>query len=151
MSQDAQFDFRVAYVDLFIYATLFISSQQLKTLELHQVYSNGLLSRLIVKIHIIIKKIETHIPFHRFRLVALTNMDRSPSESSLEKIERTDVIEISSHNAIVMQTKENAEVEKEEAIREAVAKVEAEWRSKMETEVAYITAKYDSEKQVSCG
>ncbi|XP_050549281.1 RB1-inducible coiled-coil protein 1-like isoform X3 [Spodoptera frugiperda] len=85
----------------------------------------------------------------RFRLVALTNMDRSPSESSLEKIERTDVIEISSHNAIVMQTKENAEVEKEEAIREAVAKVEAEWRSKMETEVAYITAKYDSEKQLS--
>ncbi|XP_050549378.1 RB1-inducible coiled-coil protein 1-like isoform X5 [Spodoptera frugiperda] len=85
----------------------------------------------------------------RFRLVALTNMDRSPSESSLEKIERTDVIEISSHNAIVMQTKENAEVEKEEAIREAVAKVEAEWRSKMETEVAYITAKYDSEKQMA--
>lgn len=85
----------------------------------------------------------------RFRLVALTNMDRSPSESSLEKIERTDVIEISSHNAIVMQTKENAEVEKEEAIREAVAKVEAEWKSKMEAEVAYITAKYDSEKQLS--
>ncbi|CAH0700739.1 unnamed protein product [Spodoptera exigua] len=85
----------------------------------------------------------------RFRLVALTNMDRSPSESSLEKIERTDVIEISSHNAIVMQTKENAEVEKEEAVREAVAKVEAEWRSKMEAEVASITAKYDSEKQLS--
>ncbi|KAJ8729559.1 hypothetical protein PYW08_001140 [Mythimna loreyi] len=85
----------------------------------------------------------------RFRLVALTNMDRSPSESSLEKIERTDVIEISSHNAIVMQTKENAEVEKEEAVREAVAKAEAEWKAKMETEIAAINTKYDSEKQLS--
>lgn len=75
-------------------------------------------------------------------------MDRSPSESSLEKIERTDVIEISSHNAIVMQTKENAEVEKEEAVREAVAKAEAEWKMKMEAEIAAINAKYDSEKQV---
>uniref|UniRef100_A0A2A4KA47 RB1-inducible coiled-coil protein 1 n=1 Tax=Heliothis virescens TaxID=7102 RepID=A0A2A4KA47_HELVI len=85
----------------------------------------------------------------RFRLVALTNMDRSPSESSLEKIERADVIEISSHTAIVMQTKENAEVEKEEAVREAVAKVEAEWKIKLEAEVAAITSKYDSEKQLS--
>nr|XP_049706609.1 RB1-inducible coiled-coil protein 1 isoform X2 [Helicoverpa armigera]XP_049708218.1 RB1-inducible coiled-coil protein 1-like isoform X2 [Helicoverpa armigera] len=85
----------------------------------------------------------------RFRLVALTNMDRSPSESSLEKIERADVIEISSHTAIVMQTKENAEVEKEEAVREAVAKVEAEWKLKLEAEVAAITSKYDSEKQLS--
>lgn len=81
-------------------------------------------------------------------MVALTNMDRSPSGSSLEKIERTDVIEISSHNAIVIQTKENAEVEKEEAIREAVAKVEMEWKTKMETEFAAINSKYDSEKQV---
>ncbi|XP_063891101.1 RB1-inducible coiled-coil protein 1 isoform X2 [Helicoverpa armigera] len=85
----------------------------------------------------------------RFRLVALTNMDRSPSESSLEKIERADVIEISSHTAIVMQTKENAEVEKEEAVREAVAKVEAEWKLKLEAEVAAITSKYDSEKQLA--
>ncbi|CAD0196283.1 unnamed protein product [Chrysodeixis includens] len=85
----------------------------------------------------------------RFRLVALTNMDRSPSESSLEKIERTDVIEISSHNAIVMQTKENAEVEKEEAVREAVAKAEAEWKAKLEAEVAAATAKQDTEKQLT--
>lgn len=86
----------------------------------------------------------------RFRLVALTNMDRSPSESSLEKIERTDVIEITSHNAIVMQTKENAEVEKEEAVREALAKAEADWKMKLEAELAAINSKHDSEKQV-CG
>lgn len=75
-------------------------------------------------------------------------MDRSPSESSLEKIERTDVIEISSHNAIVMQTKENAEVEKEEAVREALAKAEAEWKAKLEAEVAAASAKQDTDKQV---
>ncbi|XP_026757474.2 RB1-inducible coiled-coil protein 1 isoform X2 [Galleria mellonella] len=85
----------------------------------------------------------------RFRLVALTNMDRSPSESSLEKIERTDVIEISNHNAIVMQTKENAEVEREEAVKEAVAKCEAEWKQKMESELDAIKAKYEAEKQVT--
>ncbi|XP_037298027.1 RB1-inducible coiled-coil protein 1 isoform X2 [Manduca sexta] len=85
----------------------------------------------------------------RFRLVALTNMDRSPSESSLEKIERTDVIEISSHNAIVMQTKENAEVEKEEAVRQAVAKCEAEWKQKYEADIALLRTPHDLERQVS--
>ncbi|XP_028155808.1 RB1-inducible coiled-coil protein 1 isoform X1 [Ostrinia furnacalis] len=85
----------------------------------------------------------------RFRLVALTNMDRSPSESSLEKIERTDVIEISSHNAIVMQTKENAEVEKEEAVKDAVTKAEAEWKAKMEAELASVKAKLETEKQTT--
>ncbi|XP_049871994.1 RB1-inducible coiled-coil protein 1 isoform X2 [Pectinophora gossypiella] len=85
----------------------------------------------------------------RFRLVALTNMDRSPSESSLEKIERTDMIEISSHNAIVMQTKENAEVEKEEAVRQAVAKLESEWQQKFDSDVAALKAKYETEKQVT--
>lgn len=80
----------------------------------------------------------------RFRLVALTNMDRSPSESSLEKIERTDVIEITNHNAIVMQTKENAEVEKEEAVRQAVAKCEDEWKQKLESELGALKAKSDT-------
>ncbi|XP_063376066.1 RB1-inducible coiled-coil protein 1 [Cydia fagiglandana] len=81
----------------------------------------------------------------RYRLVALTNMDRSPSESSLEKIERSDVIEITSHNAIVMQTKENAEVEKEEAI----AKVTAELQQKFTEEINAIKAKYEAEKQIT--
>lgn len=85
----------------------------------------------------------------RFRFVALTNVDRSPSESSLEKIERTDVIEISNHNAIMMQTKENAEVEKEEAIKQAVAKCEEEWRQKLDAEVAALNSKCDAEKQVT--
>ncbi|GBP23114.1 RB1-inducible coiled-coil protein 1 [Eumeta japonica] len=85
----------------------------------------------------------------RFRLVALTNMDRSPSESSLEKIERTDVIEITSHNAIVMQTKENAEVEKEQAVQEAMEKCEKEWQQKLEQEISNLKAKYEFERQVT--
>ncbi|CAG9567347.1 unnamed protein product [Danaus chrysippus] len=86
----------------------------------------------------------------RFRLVALTNnMDRSPSESSLEKIERTDVIEIVSHNAILMQTKQNAEVEKEEAVKEAVEKCKAEWEQKLNAEICLLKAKYEAEKQVT--
>ncbi|XP_072936343.1 RB1-inducible coiled-coil protein 1-like isoform X1 [Epargyreus clarus] len=85
----------------------------------------------------------------RFRLVALTNMDRSPSESSLEKIERTDMIEITSHNAIVMHTKENAEVEKEEAIKEAVEKCKTECEQKLNAELALLKAKYETDKQVT--
>ncbi|XP_050675429.1 RB1-inducible coiled-coil protein 1 isoform X2 [Leptidea sinapis] len=86
----------------------------------------------------------------RFRLVALTNnMDRSPSESSLEKIERTDMIEISHHNSIVMQTKENAEVEKEQAVRQSLEKCTAEWEQKLSAEITLIKAKYEAEKQVT--
>ncbi|KAL4715117.1 hypothetical protein ACJJTC_012164 [Scirpophaga incertulas] len=85
----------------------------------------------------------------RFRLVTLTNMDRSPSESSLEKIERTDVIEIASHNAIVMQTKENAEIERDEAVKEAMSKVEAKWQEKMEEGLAKLKSKLEAEKQVT--
>ncbi|CAH2104840.1 unnamed protein product [Euphydryas editha] len=86
----------------------------------------------------------------RFRLVALTNnMDRSPSESSLEKIERTDVIEISNHNAIVMQTKENAEVEKERAVKDAIEKCKEEFDQKLNAEIAALKVKYETDKQVS--
>ncbi|XP_053624593.1 RB1-inducible coiled-coil protein 1 isoform X2 [Plodia interpunctella] len=85
----------------------------------------------------------------RFRLVAITNMDRSPSESSLEKIERTDVIEIASHNAIVMQTKENAEVEKEEAIKKTAAVYEAYWKAKAEEEITAFKTKVENEKQAA--
>ncbi|XP_013133838.1 PREDICTED: RB1-inducible coiled-coil protein 1 isoform X2 [Papilio polytes] len=94
-------------------------------------------------------KAEIEVMRSRFRFVALTNMDRSPSESSLEKIERADVIEINSHNAIVMQTKENAEVEKEEAVRVAVEKCRAECEQKISAEVASLKAKFEADKQVT--
>lgn len=103
----------------------------------------------ILYLFINLNNFKTTIFISRFRLVALTNMDRSPSESSLEKIERTDVIEITNHNAIVMQTKENAEVEKEEAVKQAVAKCESEWAQKLDTELSVLKAKCETEKQVS--
>lgn len=84
----------------------------------------------------------------RFRLVALTSTDRSPSESSLEKIERTDVIEITNHNSIIMQTKENAEVEKEEAVKKAIEECEKKWQMKMEEEIMNLKDKHEIENQL---
>ncbi|KAL0894622.1 hypothetical protein ABMA27_013184 [Loxostege sticticalis] len=119
-----------------------------KKLEEIEVHKQKEIKEMQEKMHMDYKA-EIESMRSRFRLVALTNMDRSPSESSLEKIERTDVIEITSHNAIVMQTKENAEVEKEEAVREAVTKAEAEWKAKMEAELASMKAVLETEKQVT--
>lgn len=77
----------------------------------------------------------------RFRLVALTSMDRSPSESSLEKIERPDMIEITNHKAILQQTKEDMEIEREEAIKLALEQQEQEFER--------MRFKNESEKQVN--
>lgn len=85
----------------------------------------------------------------RYRLVALTSVDRSPSESSLEKIERTDMIEISTHKAILLQTKADLEIEKEEAVKEASDKLEEELKVKHAAELDKLKSKYDSEKQVN--
>lgn len=85
----------------------------------------------------------------RFRLVALTSVDRSPSESSLEKIERTDMIEISTHKAILLQTKADLETEKEEAVKEAVDKLEEELKTKHAAELETFKLKVESEKQAN--
>ncbi|CAH2066391.1 unnamed protein product, partial [Iphiclides podalirius] len=119
-----------------------------KKLEEMEVQKQKEIKELQEKMHLDFKA-EIESMRSRFRLVALTNMDRSPSESSLEKIERTDVIEINNHNAIVMQTKENAEVEKEEAVRVAVAKCKAEFDEKTAADIASLKAKYEAEKQVT--
>lgn len=56
----------------------------------------------------------------RFKLMAASTMERSPSDSSLEKIERIDMIEIVNHETILEQMKKDMEIEKENAIRLAV-------------------------------
>ncbi|XP_014238594.1 RB1-inducible coiled-coil protein 1 isoform X2 [Trichogramma pretiosum] len=56
----------------------------------------------------------------RFKLMTASAMERSPSDSSLEKIERVDVIELVNHETILAQTKKDFELEKEEAIKKAV-------------------------------
>lgn len=84
----------------------------------------------------------------RFRLVALTSMDRSPSESSLEKIERPDMIEITNHKAILQQTKEDMEIEREEAVKLALEQQEQEWNIKLAEEFERMRFKNESEKQI---
>lgn len=56
----------------------------------------------------------------RFKLMAASTMERSPSDSSLEKIERIDMIELVNHETILEQAKKDLEIEKEEAIRLAI-------------------------------
>lgn len=84
----------------------------------------------------------------RFRLVTLTSMDRSPSESSLEKIERTDMIEIQNHNAILLQTQVDMEEKKEETVKLALKVRDEEWNVRLNDELVKMRSKYESEKQL---
>ncbi|XP_051169507.1 RB1-inducible coiled-coil protein 1 isoform X2 [Leptopilina boulardi] len=74
----------------------------------------------------------------RFKLMAASTMERSPSDSSLEKIERTDVIELVNHEAILAQTKEDMILERAAEIRHAIEKERTEF-----------TVKFDQELQVA--
>lgn len=58
----------------------------------------------------------------RCKFKLMTSMERSPSDTSLEKIERPDIIDIASHEAIINQMKENFEEQMEQAVRTAVEK-----------------------------
>jgi RB1-inducible coiled-coil protein 1 len=58
----------------------------------------------------------------RCKFKLMTSMERSPSDTSLEKIERPDIIDITSHEAIIEQMKENFEEEKSNAIKAAIEK-----------------------------
>lgn len=58
----------------------------------------------------------------RCKFKLMTSMERSPSDTSLEKIERPDIIDIASHEAIVNQLRENFDEELKIAVRNAVEK-----------------------------
>ncbi|XP_014294856.1 RB1-inducible coiled-coil protein 1 [Microplitis demolitor] len=82
----------------------------------------------------------------RFKLMAAsTVMERSPSDSSLEKIERPDVIELSNHESILAQTRENLESEKAEAVRQALVKENSDFEAKLQYALAMSTKKLTSE------
>ncbi|KAK0157667.1 hypothetical protein PV328_011378 [Microctonus aethiopoides] len=69
----------------------------------------------------------------RFKLMtASTVMERSPSDLSLEKIERPDMIELVNHEAILAQTKEDMETEKAEAIRKAIESETSEFEARLQ-------------------
>lgn len=61
----------------------------------------------------------------RCKFKLMTSMERSPSDTSLEKIERPDIIDIASHEAIVNLMKENFQEEMKIAVRNAVERERA--------------------------
>ncbi|XP_075213216.1 autophagy-related 17 isoform X2 [Lycorma delicatula] len=77
----------------------------------------------------------------RFRLMACTSMERSPSDTSLEKIERSDLIELGNHEAIITQLKETLQLEKERAVNK-----EREYWEKI---LHQTRLKFEADKQIS--
>ncbi|XP_055644823.1 RB1-inducible coiled-coil protein 1 isoform X2 [Toxorhynchites rutilus septentrionalis] len=65
----------------------------------------------------------------RCRYKLMTSMDRSPSDTSLEKIERPDVIDIASHEQLMAQVREDFNDEKELAIKTAVDQERQRWEA----------------------
>ncbi|XP_032666874.1 RB1-inducible coiled-coil protein 1 isoform X2 [Odontomachus brunneus] len=75
----------------------------------------------------------------RFKLMAASTMERSPSDCSLEKIERADVIELANHEAILAQTKEDMKLENAAALRTAIEKERADCMTKLDNELRVAT------------
>ncbi|XP_018375015.1 PREDICTED: RB1-inducible coiled-coil protein 1 isoform X2 [Trachymyrmex cornetzi] len=71
----------------------------------------------------------------RFKLMTASTMERSPSDSSLEKIERTDVIELVNHEAILAQAREDMKIENAMAVRTAIIKERADCMAKLDNEL----------------
>ena len=73
----------------------------------------------------------------RCKFKLMTSMERSPSDTSLEKIERPDIIDIASHEAIINQMRENFDEQLQNAVKLAV---ERERSSKSLSEPAKFSA-----------
>lgn len=93
-------------------------------------------------------KIELENLRSRFRLMSAANMEKSPSDSSLEKIERLDMIELANHEAIISQIKEDAAVEKEKAVHEALKAEREKLKQKLEEELKLGKMRMEEEKQI---
>lgn len=74
-------------------------------------------------------KQKTEIESLRCRYKLMTSMDRSPSDTSLEKIEKPDMIDIASHEQLLAQAREDFNREKERAIKAAIEDERQRWES----------------------
>lgn len=74
-------------------------------------------------------KHKTEIESLRCRYKLMTSMDRSPSDTSLEKIEKPDMIDIASHEHLMAQAKEDFNREKDRAIKSAIYEERQRWES----------------------
>ncbi|XP_055541305.1 RB1-inducible coiled-coil protein 1 isoform X2 [Wyeomyia smithii] len=72
-------------------------------------------------------KHKTDIESLRCRYKLMTSMDRSPSDTSLEKIEKPDMIDIASHEQLLAQAREDFNREKERAIKTAIEEERQRW------------------------
>lgn len=81
----------------------------------------------------------------RFKLMSL--MERSPSDSSLEKIDHN-VIDLVNHNAVIAQLKQDLAAEKEKAVNEAIEQEKNKWETKLEQDIEQIKIRNEAEKQV---
>lgn len=72
-------------------------------------------------------KHKTDIESLRCRYKLMTSMDRSPSDTSLEKIEKPDMIDIASHEHLLSQAREDFNLEKERAIKSAIEEERQRW------------------------
>ncbi|XP_012255239.2 RB1-inducible coiled-coil protein 1 isoform X2 [Athalia rosae] len=84
----------------------------------------------------------------RFKLMAASTMERSPSDLSLEKIERPDMIGLGNHETIIAQMKEDMETEKAAAIRVAIEKERSDCAAKLDHELRLARQRNDAERQV---
>ncbi|XP_058819964.1 RB1-inducible coiled-coil protein 1 isoform X2 [Topomyia yanbarensis] len=82
-------------------------------------------------------KHKTEIESLRCRYKLMTSMDRSPSDTSLEKIERPDMIDIVSHEQLLAQTREDFNREKERAIKTAVEEERQRWEASQTLRAPY--------------
>ena len=75
----------------------------------------------------------------RCKFKLMTSFERSPSDTSLEKIERPDIIDIVSHEAIINQMTENFEEEMKNAVKAAIEKERAAARLSESTSKLSVT------------
>lgn len=73
----------------------------------------------------------------RYKMITCSNMERSPSDTSLERIE-------TNHEAMLSQMRENFELEKENLLAEERRK----WSEKLEQDLNQYKMKMEAEKQV---
>lgn len=84
----------------------------------------------------------------RFRLMSITKMERSPSESNLDGIERGESKELANHEAIILQLKENYEIEKQKAVSAAVLQESRKWEIILNEKLGEMKTKHELEKEI---
>ncbi|XP_012289130.1 RB1-inducible coiled-coil protein 1 isoform X2 [Orussus abietinus] len=87
-------------------------------------------------------KLEVPTILSRFKL-----MEKSFNEASMDKMERSDVIERANHEAIIAQLKEDMNTEKSQAIVAAIEKERSKCAAKLDHELKIARERNDAERQ----